>query len=49
MEKILKSEVSFGSFLGHDNNIKELLLILVQAAEGKQSDHSQAVTDEMMD
>ena len=45
----MKSEVSFGSFLGHASNIKELLLILVQAAEGKQSDNSQAVTDEMMD
>lgn len=43
------SEVAFGSFLGHTSNIKQLSLILVQAAEGKQSDHSQAVTDEMMD
>ena len=43
------SEVSFGSFVGHASNIKELCLILVKAAEGKQSEHSQAVTDEMMD
>lgn len=43
------SEVSFGSFLGHASNIKQLLLIFVQAAEGKQSGHSQAVIDEMVD
>jgi len=43
------SEVSFGSFVGHASNINHLSLILAQAAEGKQSDHSQAVTDEMMD
>ena len=43
------SEVSFGSFLGHATNIKQPSLVLVQAAEGKQSDHSQAVRDEMMD
>lgn len=42
-------EAAFGNFLGHASNIKQLSLILVQAAEGKQSDHSQAITDEMMD
>jgi len=43
------SEVSFTSFLGHASNIKQLSLILVQTAKDKQSDHSQAVKDEMMD